>query len=265
RCRCEWRPTGSASRRRSTTTCTTSIVCSTRSHERRLRHMTTTAANKRLIQDVFAELGHGNARPFVASFADDVTWTIVGSTKWSRTYEGKKAVRDELLRPLSDRLTAPVVVTAHRFIADDDLVVVEASGKATTKTGTPYNNTYCWIFRLADGKVVEITEHLDTALVANALDQAAANLTQAVPFFCVSDMAASLPFYTDGLGFTMTTSWTPRGTIEWCWLQRGSVALMLQEYRAEHRPASKVGVGVSVCFTCEDAIAFYKELKSRGV
>ena len=221
--------------------------------------------NKALLQGVFAELARGNSRPFLDSFADDVRWTIVGTTKWSRTYDGKKAVLEQLLGPLRDRLAAPVKVAARRFIADDDLVVVEANGEATTKTGRPYNNTYCWIFRLAGGKVVEITEHLDTDLVASAFDRAAANLTQAVPFFWVLDIEASLRFYTEGLGFQMTHSWTPNEKIEWCWLRRGSVALMLQEYRPERRPQEKRGVGVSVCFQCEDAIAYYKELRSRGV
>jgi lactoylglutathione lyase len=95
-------------------------------------------------------------------------------------------------------------------------------------------------------------------------DAGLSNLTQAVPFFMVTDMAASLRFYVDGLGFRMIHSWTPEGTIEWCWLQRGTVALMLQEYRPGRKPDAKLGVGVSVCFQCEDAIAFYKELISRG-
>lgn len=38
-----------------------------------------------------------------------------------------------------------------------------------TKAGVPYNNTYCFVFRLADGKVREVTEYMDTALVAAAL------------------------------------------------------------------------------------------------
>ena len=76
------------------------------------------------------------------------------------------------------------------------------------------------------------------------------NLTQAVPFFMVTDMAASLRFYVDGLGFRMTNSWTPEGKIEWCWLQRGTVAVMLQEYRPGRKPGAKLGVGVSVCVLC---------------
>jgi uncharacterized protein len=133
--------------------------------------------NKRFLQHVFAELEKGNSRPFVDSFADDIRWTIAGTTAWSRTYDGKKAVLEELLGPLRARLVDRVHVTAHRFIADGDFVVVEASGRATTKNGHPYNNTYCWIFTLADGKVREITEHLDTQLVASALDGATARLT----------------------------------------------------------------------------------------
>jgi lactoylglutathione lyase len=55
------------------------------------------------------------------------------------------------------------------------------------------------------------------------------NLKLAVPFFGVSDMEVSMRFYIDGLGFTMTNQWTPRGKIEWCWLQRDSVAIAVEE------------------------------------
>jgi ketosteroid isomerase-like protein len=47
--------------------------------------------------------------------------------------------------------------------------VVECRGKVTTKTGKPYNNTYCWVCRLVDGKLTELTEYLDTELVATTL------------------------------------------------------------------------------------------------
>lgn len=81
----------------------------------------------------------------------------------------------------------------------------------------------------------------------------------------VADMDASLRFYVDGLGFVMTNKWLPRGRIEWCWLQLGDAALMLQEYREGRRPDDRLGQGVSVCFMCADAIAIYGDLISRGV
>jgi ketosteroid isomerase-like protein len=127
--------------------------------------------NKQLMQDVFAELSNGNSKPFLESLADDVQWTIVGTTSWSRTFQGKERVLAELLTPLRTRLVDRVRVTAHRFIAEGDHVVVEARGQSTTKAGRPYNNTYCWIYRFANGKVQELTEYLDTQLVEAALGE----------------------------------------------------------------------------------------------
>ena len=55
---------------------------------------------------------------------------------------------------------------------------------------------------------------------------------QAVPFFMVSNMEASLHFYVDGLGFQRTNQWIVEGKIRWCWLELGGASLMLQEFRA---------------------------------
>ncbi|SRR5579871_2666652 len=100
----------------------------------------------------------------------------------------------------------------------------------------------------------------------------AANVQQAVPFFGVSSMEASLRFYVDGLGFVMTKKWTPDGPdkIRWCWLEIGNAALMLQEFKKDHHPNSgqpegKLGVGVSICFQCNDALSIYREVTARGI
>jgi lactoylglutathione lyase len=91
------------------------------------------------------------------------------------------------------------------------------------------------------------------------------NLKQSVPFFMVTNMEKSLDFYARGLGFELKIEWTPRGTIEWCWLERDGVALMLQEYREEWRPAEKLGVGISICFMCHDALQLYTEFLQKGL
>ena len=98
-----------------------------------------------------------------------------------------------------------------------------------------------------------------------------ANVEQAVPFFRVTSMEASLRFYVDGLGFQMMRKWTPDGDgkVRWCWLQHGNAAIMLQEYRKEGpdswTPDGKLGVGVSISFQCKDALALYKDFKSRKI
>jgi lactoylglutathione lyase len=99
-----------------------------------------------------------------------------------------------------------------------------------------------------------------------------ANVQQAVPFFGVSDMDTSLRFYVDGLGFEMTRKWTPDddGKICWCWLTLGDASIMLQEFKKDHHPTSgrpdgKLGIGVTICFQCKDALAIYREARSRGI
>lgn len=110
-----------------------------------------------------------------------------------------------------------------------------------------------------------------------------ANIKQAVPFFGVRNMEASLKFYMEGLGFKLKYQWipdraedNPDGRIRWCWIELGEAALMLQEFR-KHGANSiylegkitaipdKLGLGVSINFQCEDSLALYWEFKSRGV
>ena len=98
------------------------------------------------------------------------------------------------------------------------------------------------------------------------------NVKQAVPFFGVTNMEASLRFYVDGLGFKMKNYWIPDraeyhpdGRIRWCWLELGEAAIMLQEFLPERKPQEPLGTGVNVCFQCEDALALYREFKSRGI
>jgi hypothetical protein len=104
--------------------------------------------------------------------------------------------------------------------------------------------------------------HLKTIAMSVAVERKE-NVKKAVPFFFVINMESSLRFYVEGLGFTM------EGKLRWCWLQLGEAAIMLQEFKNDHDnsglPKSRLGEGVTIYFICEDAIAIYRELVSRGV
>jgi len=128
-----------------------------------------TAENKKLLESIFSELSVGNSRPFVEAMADDFSWTVTGTTKWSKKYAGKSVVLGELFGTLTSRMDGRIKTIPDRFIAEDDVVVVEAHGSNTTKSGKPYNNRYCFVFRVSAGKLKEVTEYLDTELVSSAL------------------------------------------------------------------------------------------------
>jgi ketosteroid isomerase-like protein len=129
-----------------------------------------TMANKQLLQDIYAQISRGNLQPLLDSMADDIEWTIIGSTALSGTSHGKQEVIDKLLRPIRARLAdGPIVFQPDRFIAEGEYVVMEARGRATARSGKPYNNTYCIVCRIVDGKVKEMVDYVDTELITSAL------------------------------------------------------------------------------------------------
>ncbi len=126
------------------------------------------AENKKLIQDMFAELSKGNGEAFLGNMADDVQVTLIGSTKFSGVFNGKQELIDKVLAPLSSQLEGGLTITPENFIADGDTVAMQAKGKSRTKSGKSYDNTYCQVFQIVNGKVQRVTEYLDTELVTEA-------------------------------------------------------------------------------------------------
>lgn len=128
-----------------------------------------TESNKALLQGIFAELAVGNAKPLRDAMSDDFAWTMAGVAQWSRVFRGKQAVLEQLFRPLFSRFATPYLNRAERFIAEGEYVVVQGRGQVTTTSGEPYNNAYCFIFRVVDGRLREVTEYMDTELATRAL------------------------------------------------------------------------------------------------
>jgi ketosteroid isomerase-like protein len=132
--------------------------------------MTTTEQNRQLITHLFDELARDNPMPFSDALAEDVRWITSGRSVWSRTFEGKARVQNDLLGMVRKQLVARVRLHVHRILADGNRVVVEADGQATTKRGKQYDNQYCLIYRIECGKIMEVTEYIDTQLACDVLE-----------------------------------------------------------------------------------------------
>jgi uncharacterized protein len=125
--------------------------------------------NKQIVRNNFEQLALGNGASLLDSLADDVQWTIIGTTTLSKTFKGKQAVIDELLVPFREALVdGHIHIHVENLLADGDFVVVQGRGEAMTKRGVAYNNTYCWVYRFEGGKIKALTEYLDTELVTRA-------------------------------------------------------------------------------------------------
>jgi lactoylglutathione lyase len=97
----------------------------------------------------------------------------------------------------------------------------------------------------------------------------AQNVTAVVPLLMVTNIERSLAFYVDGLGFTIQNRWVPDGRLRWCWMSLGGAALMLQEAvdasREKMAAAGVLGNGVSLNFSCSDALAVYRDAANRDI
>jgi ketosteroid isomerase-like protein len=125
--------------------------------------------NKKLMESIFARVAAGDRAALVDALADDVTMRVTGQYSWSRTFNGKATLLRELYGYLNTLLAEGRRTIPLRIFADDDHVVVEARGDMKTKAGIRYDNEYCLIYRLKDGRIVEIREYCDSVLTEKAL------------------------------------------------------------------------------------------------
>jgi ketosteroid isomerase-like protein len=129
--------------------------------------MATTDDVQRL-RAAFAEFSRGNPGAFVELLAPDVVYRLIGTTALSGVFDGREQVVKRLFTPLAAALATPLVLELRSVTADAERVAVQAEGRATLRSGAPYNNSYCFVFHFAGGRIVEVSEYLDTALVARA-------------------------------------------------------------------------------------------------
>jgi len=123
------------------------------------------AENKRVVLDFYEAGARGDMDACFALLAEDVTWTNIGTTRFSGTYVGKQAIAEELLGPLFSQLKAGIASRIEQLTAEGDIVVAQTSGTAETSGGVPYNNTYCQVMKIRDGQIAAVKEYMDTALI----------------------------------------------------------------------------------------------------
>ena len=127
-------------------------------------------SNKAILRSAYEAVSRRDAGPLTAALADDIVWTIIGTTVMSGVSRGKNEVAEKIFGRLRARLAdAPLRFEIDHMIGEGDWVVMLARGFAFAKDGQPYNNTYAITARFRDGRIVEMTDYIDTALIDRVL------------------------------------------------------------------------------------------------
>lgn len=106
-------------------------------------------------------MGCGWQHIFQDVLAEDVVWTIKGSSPAAGTYKGRAVFIEQAVAPFAARLSSFVKPKVNDIWADGHDVVVYWDGAAVAKDGKPYNNSFVWIFRMQDLRATEVIAFLD--------------------------------------------------------------------------------------------------------
>jgi len=120
------------------------------------------AENKQVVRRYFEAMRTGAAE-LPELLSDDVTWWVPPSSELAGLHAGKPAVL-RLMAGGTDLYDAsqPMQVEIERMVAEDDWVAVQMTLEARTAAGEDYRNHYHFAFRLCEGRICEVREHLDT-------------------------------------------------------------------------------------------------------
>jgi ketosteroid isomerase-like protein len=122
------------------------------------------ASNRQVIHEAF-EAWRGGTGAITDVFAPGMVWRIEGHSVVSREYGDAQQFVDEVLAPFAARFAdgerfRPVNVRSIH--ADGDTVIVVWDGHGVASDGRPYDNSYAWVMKMRDGKVIDGTAFYDS-------------------------------------------------------------------------------------------------------
>ena len=121
-------------------------------------------SNRQVIHDAFEAWRDGTGG-IADVFARDMVWRIEGHSLASREYRDAPEFVDEVLAPFAARFAdgerfRPVHVRSIH--ADGDTVIVVWDGHGVANDGLPYDDSYAWVLKMRDGKVIDGTAFYDS-------------------------------------------------------------------------------------------------------
>ncbi|WP_405496550.1 nuclear transport factor 2 family protein [Nocardia sp. NBC_00511] len=134
--------------------------------------MTNTAlAPQDVVRRYFEALAAGDQATILDSWAEDGSCWYGGELPISGTWKGRDAVIDGFLATAFDHLDPAheVGLRVTNLFGEGNQVFAEWDSWATGKTGRAYDQKNSAVFRIRDGRIVEMREYADTQHWAWAL------------------------------------------------------------------------------------------------
>jgi uncharacterized protein len=124
--------------------------------------------NKQLVIDAWREFATRDPDRVRAVFTPDAEWLAPARNATALALDGTHHLvgRDRIVQFLTSEFgtvfVSDVTIDFRGVYADGDTVIVEERMRATLANGSHYDNDYCFIFEMDDGRIRRVREYMDT-------------------------------------------------------------------------------------------------------
>ena len=118
--------------------------------------------NKEMVKATWLAFAKGDIKTAFGNMADNVSWLIPGNIPGT---SGVKRGKDEILKfvaGMGNVFPEGLQTEITRAHASDDAVILELTNRGKVSNGKFYENEYCFVFELENGKIRRIREYVDT-------------------------------------------------------------------------------------------------------
>ena len=118
--------------------------------------------NKEMVKATWTAFAKGDIKTAFGNMADNVSWLVPGNIAG---VSGVKRGKDEILKfmgAFASKIPEGMHSEITRAYADGDTVILELTNKAKVSNGKSYENEYCFVFEIENGKIRRIREYVDT-------------------------------------------------------------------------------------------------------
>jgi ketosteroid isomerase-like protein len=122
--------------------------------------------NVQLLKEYLGALQASNGDKMASMLAPDLQYWVSPGSDFSGTHD--KAALLALLPSIFAAQAGPTKLTYRAITAQEDRVSIVADGTMPLKSGGSYDQTYHWLFKFRNDKIVEVLEYMDVLAVWKA-------------------------------------------------------------------------------------------------
>ncbi len=124
-------------------------------------------ASKEMVIEAWKTFRTRDAERIAAVFAPDAEWIAPrgNATAVALDHTDHMVGAEAIARFIAvemHRLFSDVAIEFTALHADGDTVIVEERMRASLPDGRRYDNAYCFVFELKDGRISQVREYMDT-------------------------------------------------------------------------------------------------------